>query len=54
MIIFSLIPHIVETIRLELGERGQVSGSVCWVKGGKIGISFSRPFEWPRREMSFR
>lgn len=45
MFIFSLIPYIGETIRLELGERGQVSGSVCWVRDGKIGVSFSGPVD---------
>ncbi len=43
MLIFSLIPYIGETIRLELGGRGPVSGTVCWVRDGKIGVSFSRP-----------
>jgi hypothetical protein len=45
MLIFSLIPHIGETIRLELVGRGQVSGTVCWVRDGKIGVSFSGPVE---------
>jgi hypothetical protein len=45
MIIFSLIPYIGQTIRLELGKRGQVSGSVCWVRNGKIGVTFSAPLE---------
>jgi hypothetical protein len=43
MLIFSLIPYIGETIRLELGGRGQVSGAVCWVRDGKIGVTFSGP-----------
>ena len=45
MLIFSLIPYIGETIRLELGGRGKVSGTVCWVKGGKIGVTFAGPVE---------
>jgi hypothetical protein len=45
MLIFSLIPYIGETIRLELVGRGQISGSVCWVRDGKIGVSFSGPVE---------
>jgi hypothetical protein len=45
MLIFSLIPYIGETIRLELVGRGQVSGTVCWVRDGKIGVSFSGPVE---------
>lgn len=45
MVIFSLIPHIGETISIELAGRGTVPGSVCWVRGGKIGISFAAPAE---------
>lgn len=45
MLIFSLIPYIGETIRLELGGRGQVSGTVCWVRDGKIGVNFADPAE---------
>jgi hypothetical protein len=45
MLFFSLIPYIGETITLELVGRGQVSGTVCWVRDGKIGVSFSGPVE---------
>jgi hypothetical protein len=45
MLIFSLIPYIGETIRLELGGRGQLSGTVSWVRDGKVGVSFSRTAE---------
>lgn len=45
MIIFSLIPIIGEPISLQLIGRGQVSGSVCWVRDGKIGVSFAAPKE---------
>jgi len=45
MLIFSLIPYIGETIRLELAGRGQVSANVCWVRDGKIGVSFSGSVE---------
>ena len=45
MLTFSLIPYIGETIRLELVGRGQVSGTVCWVREGRIGVSFSEPVE---------
>ena len=43
MVIFSLIPNIGEPISLKLNGRGRVSGSVCWVRDGKIGITFSAP-----------
>lgn len=45
MIIFSLIPHIGETIRLQLIGRDQVDGRVCWVRDGRIGVSFAAPLE---------
>lgn len=45
MVIFSLIPNIGEPISLMLNGRGRVSGTVCWVKDGKIGITFSAPKE---------
>jgi hypothetical protein len=40
MLIFSLIPYIGETIRLQLANRGQVCATVCWVRDGRIGVSF--------------
>lgn len=43
MLIFRLIPYIGETIKLHLGERGVVEGRVCWVRDGKIGMSFTGP-----------
>jgi hypothetical protein len=45
MLIFSLIPNIGETISIRLAGRAPISGSVCWVRGGKIGISFAAPVE---------
>jgi hypothetical protein len=45
MIIFSLIPIIGEPISLQLIGRGQISGCVCWVRDGKIGVSFAAPKE---------
>jgi hypothetical protein len=45
MVIFSLIPHIGETIRLELIGRGRVAGTVCWVRDGTIGVRFADPLE---------
>lgn len=45
MVIFSLIPHIGETISMQLIGRGQVSGQICWVRDGKIGVTFAGPKE---------
>ncbi len=45
MIILSLIPNIGEPISLKLIGRGQISGYVCWVRDGKIGVSFAAPKE---------
>lgn len=45
MVIFSLIPHIGETISMQLIGRGQIRGQVCWVRDGKIGVTFAGPKE---------
>lgn len=45
MVIFSLIPHIGETISMQLIGRGQIGGEVCWVRDGKIGVTFAGPKE---------
>ena len=45
MVIFSLIPHIGETISVQLIGRRPITGYVCWVRDGKIGISFAAPEE---------
>jgi hypothetical protein len=45
MVILSLIPHIGETISIRLAGRASLPGRVCWVRGGKIGISFAAPVE---------
>ena len=44
-LIFSLIPHIGETISVHLAGRKPVTGTVCWVRDGKIGITFAAPVE---------
>ena len=41
MVIFSLIPHIGETIRMQLIGRGLVEARVCWVRDGKVGVTFT-------------
>jgi len=45
MVIFSLIPHIGETISIQLIGQRPIPGYVCWVRDGKIGISFAAPVE---------
>jgi hypothetical protein len=45
MVIFSLIPIIGETISMKLIGRGKATGQVCWVRDGRIGISFAGPQE---------
>ena len=41
MVIFSLIPHIGETIRMQLIGRGLVEARVCWVRDGRVGVTFT-------------
>lgn len=45
MLRFPLIPHIGETIRLQLGRHGDVSARVCWVRDGRIGVIFAEPLQ---------
>ena len=41
MISFSLIPCIGETISIAFTGKDPVPASVCWVRDGKVGISFT-------------
>jgi hypothetical protein len=41
MVILPLIPHIGETISIQLIGRGLVEGRVCWVRDGRIGVHFA-------------
>lgn len=45
MFILSLIPCIGETISIAFAGKPPVPASVCWVRDGKIGISFVSPSE---------
>lgn len=45
MIILCLIPHIGETIRLQLIGRAPIDGRVTWVRDGKIGVTFAASLE---------
>jgi len=40
MVIFPLVPHIGEQVRLQLLDRGSVRATVRWVRDGRIGIGF--------------
>jgi hypothetical protein len=37
------IPHIGETVALQLPDRSPVAGVVCWVRDGRIGVHFAVP-----------
>ena len=41
MITFSLIPCIGETISIAFAGKAPVPAKVCWVRDGKVGISFT-------------
>jgi PilZ domain len=45
MVIFPAMPHIGDKIRLQLLGRSQQSGSIRWVRDGRIGITFDEPLE---------
>jgi hypothetical protein len=40
MVIFTPVPHIGEAVAIQLLDRGQLSARVCWVRDGRIGLSF--------------
>jgi hypothetical protein len=45
MVNCSEIPHIGETVALQLPGRPPAAGAVCWVRDGRIGIHFAAPLE---------
>lgn len=45
MVIFPLMPHIGEPVVLHLAGHGRVSGQVCWVREGRIGVNFAAAIE---------
>lgn len=45
MVIFPLMPHIGEQVVLHLSGQGRVSGNVCWVRDGRIGVNFAAALE---------
>jgi hypothetical protein len=45
MVICPAMPHIGEQVALHLNDRGRVSGQVCWVRDGRIGVNFAAAVE---------
>lgn len=45
MVVYSEIPHIGETVTLQLLDHGAVAGHVRWVRDGRVGINFVAPLE---------
>ena len=43
MVCCAKIPHIGETVALQLPDRSPVAGVVSWVRDGCIGIHFATP-----------
>ncbi len=43
MVCCSQIPHIGETVALQLPDRAPISGAVRWVRDGRIGVHFAMP-----------
>lgn len=45
MVIYPGMPHIGETVTLQLLDHGAVAGQVRWVRDGRVGINFAAPLE---------
>lgn len=43
MLIFQSTPNIGEAVVLQLSGRGRVRGNICWVRDGRIGVTFDEP-----------
>lgn len=43
MLIFQSAPRIGEAVVLQLSGRGRVRGNICWVRDGRIGVTFDEP-----------
>lgn len=41
MVIFPHVPHIGEQLSLQMMDRGRVTGQVCWVRDGRVGVVFT-------------
>lgn len=45
MIIFPHVPHIGETVKIQLLDRAPGSAHVIWAKDGRVGLSFPSSVE---------
>jgi hypothetical protein len=45
MVVYAGMPHIGETVTLQLLDHGAVAGQVRWVRDGRVGINFAAPLE---------
>jgi hypothetical protein len=45
MVIYADVPHIGESVTLQLLDHGAVTGQVRWVRDGRIGINFDAPLD---------
>lgn len=45
MVVYSGVPHIGESVTLQLLDHGAVAGQVRWVRDGRVGINFAAPLE---------
>jgi hypothetical protein len=45
MVVYPDIPHIGETVTLQLLDHGAVAGHVRWVRDGRVGINFVTPLD---------
>ena len=45
MVVCDEIPHIGESVALQLLDRSRRAGHVRWVRDGRIGINFAAPLE---------
>jgi hypothetical protein len=45
MVIFPLMPHIGDRVRLQMFGRDQQAGTIRWVRDGRIGITFDDPVD---------
>lgn len=46
MVIFSSMTHIGDPVELGLPGRSPAAGKVCWVRDGRIGVTFDGPLEF--------
>lgn len=46
MVIYSSMTHIGDPVSLGLPGRSPAPGKVCWVRDGRIGVTFDGPLEY--------